>query len=37
MRNIAEAAELYVEDCLEAGDQAPREAGREYIEVPTPA
>ncbi len=37
MTNIAEAAELYVEDCLEAGDQAPSEAGREYIEVVTPA
>ncbi len=37
MTNIAEAAEFYVEDCLEAGDQAPNEAGREYIEVLTPA
>ncbi len=37
MTNIAEAAELYVEDCLGAGDQVPSEAGREYIEVLTPA
>ena len=37
MRNIAEAAELYVEDCLQAGDHVPSEAGWEYIEVPTPA
>lgn len=37
MTNIAEAAEFYVEDCLEAGDQVPSEAGREYIEVLTPA
>ena len=35
--NIAEAAELYVEDCVEAGDQVPGEAGREYIEVLTSA
>ena len=37
IRNIAEAAELYVEDCWEAGDHVPSEAGREYIEVVTPA
>ncbi len=36
MKNIAEAAELYVEDCVEAGDQVPTEAGREYVEVLTP-
>ena len=37
MINIAEAAELYIEDCVEAGDQVPNEAGREYIEVLTSA
>ena len=37
MTNIAEVAELYVADCLEAGDQAPSEVGREYIEVLPPA
>jgi predicted RNase H-like HicB family nuclease len=28
MRNIREAAELYVEDCVAAGDPVPTEAGR---------
>jgi hypothetical protein len=27
--------ELYIEDCREAGDPVPEEAGREYIEVET--
>jgi predicted RNase H-like HicB family nuclease len=34
-RNIREAAELYVEDCIAAGDQVPTEAGREYLELTT--
>jgi predicted RNase H-like HicB family nuclease len=33
--NIREAMELYIEDCREAGDPVPEEAGREYIEVET--
>jgi predicted RNase H-like HicB family nuclease len=33
MRNIREAVDLYVEDCLEAGDPVPTEAGKEFIEV----
>ena len=33
--NIREAIELYIEDCREAGDPVPEEAGREYIEVET--
>ena len=33
--NIREAAELYVEDCVEHGDPVPQEAGREYIELKT--
>lgn len=33
--NIREAAELYVEDCVAAGDPVPTEAGREYIELTT--
>jgi predicted RNase H-like HicB family nuclease len=28
MRNIREAADLYVEDCIAAGDPVPTEAGR---------
>ena len=35
LRNIREAIELYVEDCREAGDPIPEEAGREYVEVET--
>jgi predicted RNase H-like HicB family nuclease len=33
--NIREAAELYIEDCIEHGDPVPSEAGREYIELKT--
>jgi predicted RNase H-like HicB family nuclease len=35
--NVREAIELYVEDCLAAGDPVPTEAGREYVEVRIPA
>ncbi|MGA2270639.1 MAG: type II toxin-antitoxin system HicB family antitoxin [Bryobacteraceae bacterium] len=35
MRNIREAADLYVEDCIAAGDPVPNEAGREYLELKT--
>jgi predicted RNase H-like HicB family nuclease len=35
MRNIREAIELYVEDCIEAGEPVPREAGKEFVEVET--
>jgi predicted RNase H-like HicB family nuclease len=33
MANIREAIELYVEDCREAGDPVPTEAGKEFVEV----
>ncbi len=33
MANIREAVELYVEDCRDAGDPIPTEAGIEFIEV----
>jgi len=33
LANIREAAELYIEDCLDAGDPIPNEAGTEYIEL----
>jgi predicted RNase H-like HicB family nuclease len=33
LKNIREAIDLYVEDCLEAGDPVPTEAGKEFIEV----
>ena len=35
LNNIREAADLYIEDCLAAGDPIPTEAGREYIELVT--
>ena len=34
-RNIREAADLYIEDCIAAGDPVPTEAGREYLELLT--
>jgi predicted RNase H-like HicB family nuclease len=37
MRNIHEAADLYIEDCIAAGDPVPTEAGREYFELDTRA
>jgi predicted RNase H-like HicB family nuclease len=33
--NIREAAELYIEDCIAAGDPVPNESGREYVELKT--
>lgn len=35
LRNIREAADLYIEDCIAAGDPVPTEAGREYFELKT--
>ena len=35
MRNIREAADLYIEDCIVTGDPVPTEAGREYFELKT--
>jgi predicted RNase H-like HicB family nuclease len=36
MANIREAAELYIEDCLAAGDPVPNEAGKEFVELQVP-
>ena len=33
LTNIREVIELYVEDCLDAGDPVPTEAGKEFAEV----
>jgi predicted RNase H-like HicB family nuclease len=33
MANIKEAVDLYVEDCLAAGDPVPVEDSREYVEL----
>lgn len=35
MKNIREAADLYIEDCIASGDPVPTEAGREYFELTT--
>jgi len=35
MRNIREAADLCIEDCIASGDPVPTEAGREYFELTT--
>jgi predicted RNase H-like HicB family nuclease len=35
MRNIREAADLYIEDCIASGDPVPIEAGREYFRLVT--
>jgi predicted RNase H-like HicB family nuclease len=32
-QNIQEAIALYVEDCRDAGDPVPTEAGKEFVEV----
>ena len=33
LANIQEAIKLYLDDCLDAGDPVPVEAGREFVEV----
>ena len=33
LTNIREAIELYVEDCRDAGDPIPTEAGKEFVEI----
>jgi predicted RNase H-like HicB family nuclease len=35
MQNIRDAADLYIEDCIAAGDSVPSEAGRKYFELKT--
>jgi predicted RNase H-like HicB family nuclease len=33
IQNVREAIELYLEDCREAGDPLPTEAGKEFVEI----
>ncbi len=33
LANIREAIELYIEDCRDAGDPVPTEAGKEFVDV----
>ena len=35
LRNIHEAADLYIEDSIESGDPVPTETGKEYLELVT--
>ena len=35
LANIREAIEVYLEDCREAADPVPTEAGKEFVEVET--
>jgi len=35
IRNVHEAADLYIEDCVASGDPVPTEAGKEYVELTT--
>jgi predicted RNase H-like HicB family nuclease len=35
LKNIYQAADLYVEDCIASGDPVPTEAGREFLELTT--
>ena len=37
LANVREAIEVYIEDCLDAGDPVPTEVGKEFIEVKVPA
>jgi predicted RNase H-like HicB family nuclease len=36
LANVREAIELYIEDCIAAGDPVPTEAGKEFIELQVP-
>ena len=33
LTNIREAIEFYLEDCRDAGDPIPTEAGKEFVEI----
>ena len=33
LANIREAIKVYIEDCRDAGDEVPTEAGRETVEI----
>ncbi len=33
LENIREAIALYVQDCREAGDPVPTEAGKEFVDI----
>lgn len=33
LANVREAIEVYIEDCKDAGDPVPTEAGKEFVEI----
>ena len=33
LKNIREAIELYIEDCIDAGDSIPNETGKEFVRI----
>ncbi|MGH7117310.1 MAG: type II toxin-antitoxin system HicB family antitoxin [Stellaceae bacterium] len=33
LANIREAIELYIDDCRDAGDPIPTEAGKEFVDI----
>ncbi|MSP02720.1 MAG: type II toxin-antitoxin system HicB family antitoxin [Acetobacteraceae bacterium] len=35
LANIQEAIKLYLDDCIDAGEPVPLEAGREFVDVDT--
>ena len=35
LRNVREAIAVYIDDCVDAGDPVPSEAGREYVDIET--
>ena len=35
LKNVREAIAVYIDDCVNAGDPVPSEAGREYVDIET--
>ena len=35
LKNVREAIAVYIDDCIDAGDPVPSEAGREYVDIET--
>ena len=35
LRNVREAIAVYIDDCVDAGDPVPSEAGREFVDIET--
>ena len=37
LANVREAIQVYIEDCMKAGEEVPTEAGREVVDIESPA